>query len=60
MTARLELAGPERYIASARGGIDVRGDGSVQAYVGRVTRTTVEQRRGESAYEALGRALAQR
>jgi hypothetical protein len=57
VVARLELAGPERLIPRVRGGIDVRGDGSVEPYVGRVSRTVVELRKGESPYEALRRAL---
>ena len=50
---RLELAGPGRL----RAGIDVRGDGSSEAFTGRMRRRLVEQRPGESAYDALQRAL---
>jgi hypothetical protein len=37
--------------------VDVRGDGSIEAYIGRVKREVVRQRKGESAYKALRRAL---
>ncbi len=53
VAARLELAGP-----GGRGGIDVRGDGTLQAYTGRVRRAVVERRGGETAVAALRRALA--
>jgi hypothetical protein len=51
---RIEIAGPGRL----RAGIDVRGDGSSEAFTGRLRRALVDQRRGESAYDALRRALA--
>jgi hypothetical protein len=54
VVGRIEIAGPARL----RAGIDVRGDGSSEAYTGRLRRALVEQRQGESAYDALRRALA--
>jgi hypothetical protein len=58
VAARLELAGPERWFASVRAGIDVHGDGSAEAFRGGVRRVELEQRPGEDAFSALRRSLA--
>jgi hypothetical protein len=53
VSARLEISGPR----GVRAGVDVRGDGSAIPFTGRLLRKQVERERGESAYDALRRAL---
>ena len=52
VAARIEVRGP-----GARGGLDVRGNGDVEAWTGGWRRRVVEQQGRETAYAALRRAL---
>lgn len=52
VVARGEISGP-----GVRGGIDLRGDGSSEAFTGRLRRSLVTQEPGEDAVAALRRAL---
>ena len=51
------LRGVVRGPGGRRGGVDVHGDRSTTPWTGRLRRTAVDVERGETAYEALARAL---
>ncbi len=53
VVARLEV----RARGRVRAGLDVRGDGSSEGYTGRLSKSVIEQRDGESPYAALRRTL---
>jgi hypothetical protein len=52
VAVRAEVSGP-----GVRGGVDLRGDGSVQAFNGRIRRSVIEPGEGEDSYSALRRVL---
>jgi hypothetical protein len=52
VAVRAELRGP-----GVKAGVDVRGDGSVGAWTGRVRRRALDPEDGETPYEALRRAV---
>jgi hypothetical protein len=58
VAARLEVAGPGRFLPPKRGGVDVRGDGSVQAYVGGMRKRPLKAKGRTTPYEALRQALS--
>ncbi|HEX2016792.1 MAG TPA: hypothetical protein VGN69_08865 [Solirubrobacteraceae bacterium] len=57
VVARAEVSGPSRPLPSVVGGVDLRGDGSTEAFTGRWRRRVVMAEPGESSYEALRRVL---
>jgi hypothetical protein len=58
---RAEISGPARPRGllgrAVHGGVDMRGDGSAEAYTGRIKRRLVRLLPGESAYDGLRRVL---
>ncbi len=59
VAARAELSGPGRVWGGPHGGIDIRGDGSQESFVGRARRELVSPHGDESPVAALGRMLQQ-
>jgi hypothetical protein len=55
VAGRVELRGP-----GVHAGVDVRGDGAVEAWTGRLRRQVVQQQGRESPYDALHRVLGPR
>jgi hypothetical protein len=57
VVARIELSGPQRRLPRVHAGIDVRGDGSTEAYVGRVHRQPLDVGPNEDPIAALRQAI---
>lgn len=57
VAARGEISGPGRLAPRVQAGADVRGDGSIEVYRGKVNREIVALERGEGAFDGLRRVL---
>ena len=57
VAVRAEIIAPRGLLGGPRGGVDLRGDGSAEAYLGRFRRSLVALEPGETAYDGLRRAL---
>lgn len=57
VAARGELRGPTRINPRIRAGADVRGDGSIEVYQGKVVRRPIELGRRERPFDGLRREL---
>lgn len=53
VAVRAEVSGPR----GVRGGVDLRGDGSIEAFVGRWRRRLIDEQAGEGVYAGLRRSL---
>lgn len=57
VAGRVEVRGPARLLSGLTAGVDVRGDGTVEAWRGLVRKRIIAPRGGESVYAALRREL---
>jgi hypothetical protein len=57
VVGRIEIVGRRGLVSRDRAGIDVRGDGSIEAFVGRTSREPIEPLPGESVIAALRRVF---
>jgi hypothetical protein len=57
--ARIDVRGPQRWFPAIAGGVDVRGDGSLEAWTGGARRSVVKQQGDETPFDALRRVLSQ-
>ena len=57
VSARGELSGPSRLRPRVQAGADVRGDGSIEVYRGKVRRDPLAVQAGERPFDALRRTL---
>jgi hypothetical protein len=57
---RAEISGPRGPMGAIRGGVDVRGDGSAEAYTGHLKRSLVALEPQENAREGLRRVLTEK
>lgn len=59
VAARGDLSGPSRLRPRVTAGADVRGDGSIEVYRGKVHREPIAPEQGEHPFDALRRTLVQ-